>query len=67
MTGINYAARRLKESAVELINDSGLPLVVIRGVLQELLEQAKDLEAEAILQEKAAEESAEEKEESDRG
>lgn len=50
--GINYACAELKENIVKLLNDSKLPIVNIRYVLTELMQEVVIQERTVIEQEK---------------
>lgn len=49
--GINLACKELKESLVQKINDSKLPIVNIKYILSDLLTVASSVEAEQIKKE----------------
>lgn len=56
--GINYACAELKENVVKLLNDSKLPIVNIRYVLTELMQEIVIQERAVIDQEKKEYESS---------
>lgn len=50
--GINYACAELKENMVKLLNDSKLPVVNIRYILTDLVQEVVIQERNVIEQEK---------------
>ena len=52
--GINYACSELKNNIGKLVNQSGLPIVNIRYILSELLQEVAIVESKVVAEEKEA-------------